>query len=91
MQAEEPSVSDEYVNMYIQYMLSQDKKYVKTDRKTVQKGDQVNIDYTGKMNGKTFDGGSATDYDLVIGSSSFIDGFEDGLIGKRSERMSSST
>lgn len=83
VQAEEPSVSDEYVNMYIQYMLSQDKKYVKTDRKTVQKGDQVNIDYTGKMNGKTFDGGSATDYDLVIGSSSFIDGFEDGLIGKK--------
>ena len=83
VQAEEPSVSDEYVNMYIQYMLSQDKKYVKTDRKAVQKGDQVNIDYTGKMNGKTFDGGSATDYDLVIGSSSFIDGFEDGLIGKK--------
>jgi len=36
-----------------------------------------------EFNGKPFDGGSATAYDLVIGSSSFIDGFEDGLIGKK--------
>lgn len=53
------------------------------DRTTVKKGDTVNIDYTGKMDGKEFDGGSATGSDLVIGSGSFIDDFEDQLIGKK--------
>lgn len=52
-----------------------------TDRTDVRKGDKVNINYVGKMNGKEFEGGTGT-YDLVIGSKSFIDGFEDGLIGK---------
>lgn len=51
--------------------------------RAVKKGDTVNIDYTGKMNGKEFDGGSATGSDLVIGSGSFIDDFEDQLIGKK--------
>lgn len=49
----------------------------------VVKGDTVNIDYVGKLNGKKFEGGSAEGYDLVIGSGTFIDGFEDGLIGKK--------
>ena len=46
-------------------------------------GDTVNIDYVGKKDGKKFDGGSAEGHDLVIGSDSFIDGFEDGLIGRK--------
>ena len=50
---------------------------------TVADGDTVNIDYVGKKDGKKFDGGSAEGQDLVIGSGSFIDGFEDGLIGKK--------
>ena len=49
----------------------------------VEEGDTVNIDYVGKKDGKKFDGGSAEGYDLEIGSDSFIDGFEDGLIGKK--------
>lgn len=49
----------------------------------VKEGDTVNIDYVGKKDGKKFDGGSAEGYDLEIGSGSFIDGFEDGLIGKK--------
>ena len=52
-----------------------------TDDVFVQKGDTVNIDYTGKKDGVAFSGGTATGYDLVIGSNSFIDGFEDGLVG----------
>ncbi len=47
----------------------------------VEEGDMVNIDYVGKKDGVAFDGGTATDAQLVIGSDSFIDGFEDGLIG----------
>ena len=51
-----------------------------TDR-AVQDGDIVNIDYTGTMDGEEFEGGSAEGYDLTIGSGSFIEGFEEGLIG----------
>ncbi len=45
------------------------------------KGDQVVMDFVGKVDGEAFDGGSAEDYPLVIGSNSFIPGFEDGLVG----------
>ena len=48
---------------------------------TVESGDTVNIDYVGKIDGEEFDGGSAEGYDLEIGSSTFIDGFEDDIIG----------
>ena len=47
----------------------------------VQNGDVANIDYCGKKDGVAFEGGTAEGYDLEIGSHSFIDGFEDGLIG----------
>ena len=53
-----------------------------TNRKKVKEGDVVNIDYVGRIDGEEFDGGSAEGYDLEIGSGSFIDGFEDGLIGQ---------
>ena len=52
-----------------------------TDRDKVETGDVVNIDYTGKIDGNVFEGGSAFGCDLEIGSGQFIDGFEDGLIG----------
>ena len=48
---------------------------------TVEEGDIVNIDYVGKIDGEEFEGGSAEGYDLEIGSSTFIDGFEEGIIG----------
>lgn len=47
----------------------------------VEMGDTANIDYEGKLDGVAFDGGTAKGYDLIIGSDSFIDGFEDGLVG----------
>ena len=47
----------------------------------VEKGDIANIDYKGLLNGEAFSGGTATGYDLEIGSGQFIPGFEDGLIG----------
>lgn len=50
---------------------------------TVEDGVTVNIDYEGKIDGKAFEGGSAEGFDLIIGSGQFIDGFEDGLIGKK--------
>lgn len=57
----------------------QNTKEVK-DRK-VKDGDVVNIDYTGKVDGKEFEGGTAQGYDLTIGSHSFIDDFEEQLVG----------
>lgn len=49
----------------------------------VKTQDTVNIDYVGKIDGNTFDGGSAEGTDLVLGSGTFIDGFEDGLVGHK--------
>ena len=55
--------------------------YTDSDKTTVEDGDYVNLDYTGTKDGEEFDGGSATGYVLQIGSNSFIDGFEAGLVG----------
>ncbi|MBB3710980.1 trigger factor [Limimaricola variabilis] len=46
-----------------------------------EEGDQVVIDFVGKIDGEAFEGGAAEDYPLVLGSNSFIPGFEDGLKG----------
>lgn len=51
-----------------------------TDR-AVAVGDKINLDYSGKKDDVVFDGGTAVNQQLVIGSGSFIDGFEDGLVG----------
>lgn len=79
-----PSVSDTYLDYVIQYQLSSSAVNEEiTDRDDVREGDIANIDYTGKKDGEAFDGGSAEGYDLTIGSGSFIDGFEDGIIGHK--------
>lgn len=49
----------------------------------VRNGDTVNISYVGTIDGEEFEGGSADNFDLTIGSGRFIDGFEDGLIGAK--------
>ena len=51
-----------------------------TDR-AAQMTDTVNIDFTGKMDGKEFEGGTAQGYDLTLGSHQFIPGFEEGVVG----------
>ena len=51
------------------------------DGTKIANGMTVNIDYVGKIDGTAFDGGTASDYDLTIGSGTFIDGFEDQLVG----------
>ncbi|TMV06392.1 trigger factor [Ruegeria sediminis] len=50
-------------------------------------GDQIVIDFVGKVDGEAFDGGSAEDYPLVLGSNSFIPGFEDQLVGVKAEEV----
>lgn len=55
-------------------------RIIETDE-AAKKGDIVNIDFVGSVDGVKFDGGSAESYDLELGSGSFIPGFEDQLVG----------
>lgn len=57
--------------------------YKDTNKKTVEEGDTVNIDYEGTKDGVAFTGGTAQGQYLTIGSHRFIDGFEEGLVGKK--------
>lgn len=82
LQKTDSSVSDEVVDAQVQTNLTQAAQEVGEDE-PIQNGDIANIDYTGKVDGKEFEGGSAKAYDLTIGSGSFIAGFEDGLVGAK--------
>lgn len=53
----------------------------KVARKSAELGDEVVIDFVGKKDGEPFQGGSAKDYKLTLGSNTFIPGFEDGVVG----------
>ena len=74
-------VTDDDVNTQIQSVLDENSTTEEVTGRAVKKGDTATIDFVGKMNGEAFDGGSSTDYPLEIGSNSFIDGFEDSIIG----------
>ena len=66
----------------LEYLAKQNKSFKEASEKTKSKdGDQVTLDYVGKIDDITFDGGTANDANLVLGSKSFIDNFEDQLVG----------
>ncbi len=77
---EKVSVSASDVDEIIERMRESmaEKKEVK---RAAKNGDEVVIDFTGKKDGIAFDGGTAKDYSLKLGSNSFIPGFEEGLVG----------
>ena len=77
----EIEVTDEEVNAEIDKEREKNSRMVNVEDRPVQKDDTVNLDYLGSVDGVPFDGGAAEGYDLVIGSGSFIPGFEDQLIG----------
>lgn len=58
---------------------------IDVDDRPVQKGDMVKLDFDGSVDGVPFEGGKAENYDLTIGSGSFIPGFEDQLVGAKLE------
>ncbi len=78
-----PNVTDEDVESQLQSIFSSNPPMTEVTDRAVQDGDTVNIDYVGKYadSGEAFDGGTAQGADLVIGSNSYIDGFESGLVG----------
>lgn len=75
------SVSDDEVESQINSTLTAHATAEQITDRAVEDGDTVNIDFEGKIDGETFDGGTASGASLTIGSGTFIDGFEDGLIG----------
>lgn len=75
-------VTDDDVQAEINYNLEDNGTEVKDG--TVENGDTVTINFTGTIDGKEFDGGSAEDYELVVGDGEMIDGFEDGIVGMKS-------
>lgn len=82
IESTKPEVTKEDLDMQVQYIMSMYPMLEPvTDRDTVEDGDTVNIDYEGKKDGVAFEGGTAQGYDLTIGSATFIEGFEEGLIG----------
>ena len=82
-EAPKASVTDEEVENSISYKLMSQYKVEVTEDRAVQQDDIVNIDFTGYMDGEEFEGGSAQGEDLLIGSGSMIEGFEDGLVGHK--------
>lgn len=75
-------VTDDDVQAEINYNLEDNGSEVKDG--TVENGDTVTINFTGTIDDKEFDGGSAEDYELVVGDGEMIDGFEDGIVGMKS-------
>lgn len=80
----EPSVTQEELEAQIRKnMKSAGVTETQEVDRAAQLGDTLNIAFTGYMDGEAFSGGSSDDYDLELGSGSFIDGFEEGLVGKK--------
>ena len=79
----EAVVTDEDVENELTAARKKNGRLIDVEDGAIEDGDNTIIDFTGYIDDKTFDGGAGTDYPLVIGSPSFIEGFEDQLIGKK--------
>jgi len=74
-------VTDEEVEADLQKKLEQNARIIPVEGRAVQNGDIAVIDFEGFADGEAFEGGKAEEYELEIGSGSFIPGFEDQIIG----------
>lgn len=79
----EAVVTDEDVENELTAARKKNGRLIDVEDGAIEDGDNTIIDFTGYIDDKTFDGGAGTDYPLVIGSHSFIEDFEDQLIGKK--------
>ncbi len=77
-----PEVTDADIDAELKKVQEQNSRLLTIEDRPVQDGDQTVIDFEGFVDGVAFEGGKAESYPLTIGSHSFIDGFEDQLIGK---------
>lgn len=79
----EAVVTDEDVEKALEADREKNGRLVSVEDRPVEDGDQTVIDFKGFIDGKAFEGGEGEDYELTIGSHSFIDTFEEQLIGKK--------
>ena len=82
VQKADAEVTDADVEAELKRVQDQNARLVTVEDRPVADGDQTVIDFEGYVDGKTFDGGTAEDFQLTIGSHAFIDTFEEQLIGK---------
>ncbi|MFR3974065.1 MAG: FKBP-type peptidyl-prolyl cis-trans isomerase [Subdoligranulum sp.] len=81
------TVSDSDIDNYISNnILSNYKTTNEITNRAAENGDTVNIDFAGSIDGVALDGGTGSDYDLTLGSGTFIDGFEDQIVGHMPRR-----
>ncbi len=78
----EAEVSEEEITAEIDKAREANSRLITIEDRATEDGDTVIIDFDGYVDGKQFEGGYAEDYTLVLGSHSFIDNFEDQLVGK---------
>ena len=81
------SITDSDIDLAIADILKRYGEWKDVSRKS-KKDDQVIIDFVGSINGEEFEGNSAKDFKLVLGSNSMIPGFEDAIIGKKPSEFS---
>ncbi len=77
------TVTDEDVKKEIEKVAEKNARLVTVEDRPVKEGDITVIDFKGMVDGVPFDGGTAEDYELEIGSHSFIEGFEDQMVGMK--------
>lgn len=74
-------VTDEDVDKEIEKVRERNSRLITVEDRPAASGDTVTIDFEGFIDGTAFEGGKGTDYDLALGSGTFIPGFEDQLVG----------
>ena len=83
VQKTKSDVTEEDIETEIKRAREKNSRLITVEDRGVEDGDQVTIDFDGSVDGKRFEGGKAEDYPLTIGSHTFIDNFEEQLVGKK--------
>ena len=81
----EYNVTDENIDHELKHMAERNARIVNVEDRAVKKGDITVIDFEGSVDGVPFEGGKSDNYELTIGSNTFIPGFEDQIIGMKIE------
>lgn len=79
----EVAVSEDEINAELDRVREQNSRTITVEDRAIENNDIAVIDFEGFVDGVAFEGGKGTDYSLVIGSHSFIDTFEEQLVGKK--------
>ena len=78
-------ISDEEIGRSVDVLANQNRVFTPKEQEdaAAEKGDRLKIDFEGRVDGEVFEGGKGEDVELVLGSGSFIPGFEDQLVGAK--------